>query len=88
MWDGHANVSVAGPVNVFEYLYKYQFKGPGKVNFDATLDPSAGVRLPTGSAGDASARRSARGASSGTKPMSGRLLSFACPFVPSMARWP
>jgi len=37
-WDGHANVRFAGSVNLFEYLYKYLFKGPDKTRYDVTLD--------------------------------------------------
>ena len=28
LWDGHLNVKFAGNVDLFEYLYKYMFKGP------------------------------------------------------------
>ena len=38
LWDGHANVKFAGSVNLFEYLYKYLFKGPDRTNYDVTLD--------------------------------------------------
>ncbi len=37
-WDGHANVKYAGSVELFEYLYKYLFKGPDKASYDVTLD--------------------------------------------------
>ena len=33
-WDGHANVKFAGSVNLFQYLYKYLFKGPDFVKYD------------------------------------------------------
>ena len=38
MWQGHANVKFAGSVELFEYLYKYLFKGPGEAKYDVTLD--------------------------------------------------
>ena len=34
LWDGHANVKFAGHVNLFEYLYKYIFKGPDYTLYD------------------------------------------------------
>lgn len=38
LWEGHANVKYAATVQLFEYLYKYLFKGPSKTNYDVTLD--------------------------------------------------
>ena len=38
LWDGHANVKYAATVELFEYLYKYLFKGPDKAKYDVTLD--------------------------------------------------
>ena len=38
-WDGHANVKFAGSVNLFEYLYKYLFKGPDTASYEVTSDP-------------------------------------------------
>ena len=38
MWDGHANIKFAGSVELFEYLYKYLFKGLGKASYDVTFD--------------------------------------------------
>ena len=34
LWDGHANVKFAASVNLFEYLYKYLFKGPDFAAYD------------------------------------------------------
>eukprot|EP00959_Pyramimonas_sp_CCMP1952_P117283 2451564-Pyramimonas_sp.AAC.1 len=39
LWGGHANVEFAGSVGLFEYLYKYLFKGPAKTSYDFTVDP-------------------------------------------------
>jgi len=41
LWEGHANVKYAGSVELFEYLYKYLFKGPDKANYDVTFDENA-----------------------------------------------
>lgn len=38
IWEGHANVKFAGSVELFEYLYKYLFKGPDKAEYDVTMD--------------------------------------------------
>ena len=37
-WQGHANVKFAGSVNLFEYLYKYLFKGPDFACYSVTFD--------------------------------------------------
>lgn len=39
-WEGHANVKFAASVDLFEYLYKYLFKGPDKAAYDVTQDPA------------------------------------------------
>ena len=36
MWEGHANVKYAANVNLFEYLFKYLFKGPDYAKYDVT----------------------------------------------------
>ena len=40
LWDGHANVKFAGHVNLFEYLYKYVFKGPDFARYALRSEPS------------------------------------------------
>ena len=37
-WEGHANLKFAGSVELFEYLYKYLFKGNDKAQYDVTMD--------------------------------------------------
>ena len=44
-WQGHANVKFAGSVELFEYLYKYLFKGPDKASYDVTMDETISDEL-------------------------------------------